>query len=59
MKRALATLALLSLAACGADGEPVKPTASSTITMSSSDVSVGTAVGLRRGPFSLALGVGS
>ncbi|MCZ4366201.1 hypothetical protein [Sulfitobacter dubius] len=59
MKCGLAILSLLTLAACGADGEPVKPTASSTITMSSSGVSVGTAVGLRRGPFSLALGVGS
>jgi hypothetical protein len=59
VKRGLAILSLLALAACGADGEPVKPTASSTITMSSSGVSVGTAVGLRRGPFSLALGVGS
>jgi hypothetical protein len=58
VKRGLAILSLLTLAACGADGEPVKPTASSTITMSSSGVSVGTAVGLRRGPFSLALGVG-
>jgi hypothetical protein len=59
VKGGLAILSLLTLSACGADGEPVKPTASSTITMSSSGVSVGTAVGLRRGPFSLALGVGS
>jgi len=58
VKRSLAILSLLSLAACGTDGEPVQPTASSTITMSSSGVSVGTAVGLRRGPFSLALGLG-
>ncbi|UOA32640.1 hypothetical protein DSM110093_02442 [Sulfitobacter sp. DSM 110093] len=59
MKRSLAILSLLSLAACGADGEPVRPTASSSVTMSSSGVSVGTAVGLRRGPVSLALGMGS
>ncbi|MDF3351017.1 hypothetical protein HKX17_12715 [Sulfitobacter sp. KE34] len=59
MKRLLAALSLLSLAACGADGEPVRPTASSSITMSSSGVSVGTAVGLRRGPFSVSLGAGS
>ncbi|HBB82360.1 MAG TPA: hypothetical protein DC031_03585 [Sulfitobacter sp.] len=59
MKRSLAILSLLTLAACGADGEPVRPTASSSVTMSSSGVSVGTAVGLRRGPFSLALGMGS
>ncbi|SFH18943.1 hypothetical protein [Sulfitobacter dubius] len=59
MKRSLAILSLLILAACGADGEPVRPTASSSVTMSSSGVSVGTAVGLRRGPFSLALGMGS
>jgi len=59
VKRLLAALSLLSLAACGADGEPVRPTASSNITMSSSGVSVGTAVGLRRGPFSVSLGAGS
>jgi len=59
VKRSLAILSLLTLAACGADGEPVRPTASSSVTMSSSGVSVGTAVGLRRGPFSLALGMGS
>ena len=57
MKRSLAILSLLTLAACGADGEPVRPTASSTITMSSSGVAVGTTLGLTRGPFSVALGL--
>ncbi len=58
MKRSLAILSLLTLAACGADGEPVRRSASTTVTMSSSGVAVGTTLGLTRGPFSLALGLG-
>ncbi|NUH65001.1 hypothetical protein HTT03_06770 [Sulfitobacter sp. S0837] len=58
MKRSLAILSLLTLAACGADGEPVRPTASTSVTMSSSGVAVGTTLGVARGPFSVALGIG-
>lgn len=57
MRTAFVVLTLLALAACGADGEPIRPTASSSITMSSSGVSVGSTLGLRRGPFSVALGL--
>ena len=57
MRTAFALLTLLGLAACGADGEPIRPTASSTITMSSSGVSVGSTLGLRRGPLSVTLGL--
>jgi len=48
----------LVLAACGADGEPVQPVARSTVTMSNSGVSLGTSIGLGRGPVSVALGLG-
>ncbi|MGB3243794.1 MAG: hypothetical protein WBB25_04630 [Sulfitobacter sp.] len=48
----------LLLAGCGADGEPVQPSANTNVTLSSSGVSVGTNVGLRRGPFSVNLGLG-
>lgn len=55
----LALLASVSLAACGADGEPqppVQPTVSAGVGVSSSGVNVGGAVGLHRGPVSLYLG---
>ena len=44
---------LLTLAACGVDGEPVPPQVNSTVTLSSSGMSVGTGVTLGRGPFRL------
>lgn len=55
----VAVCAALSLAACGADGEPVppvQPTVSAGVGVSSSGVSAGGAVGLHRGPVSLYLG---
>ncbi len=58
MRPTLILMSLLALAACGADGEPVQPTANTHVTLSNDGVSVGTAVGLRRGPFNLTLGAG-
>ncbi len=49
---------LMMLGACGADGEPVTPVAHSSVTLSNAGVSVGTNLGLRRGPFSVNLGLG-
>ncbi|MAM23996.1 MAG: hypothetical protein CML55_01245 [Rhodobacteraceae bacterium] len=54
----LALSALPILAACGADGEPVRPTAQSLITLSSSGTYVSTNLGVTRGPLSLSLGLG-
>lgn len=47
---------LCVLAACGVDGEPVRPQASATVGVSGGDVTVGGAVGLRKGPISVLLG---
>ena len=59
MKRVIAVLGLALLAGCGADGEPVKPTAQSSVTLSNNGVSVATNLRLNRGPFTLGLGLGS
>ncbi|KMK65910.1 hypothetical protein [Puniceibacterium sp. IMCC21224] len=54
--RCLAILALLTLAACGADGEPVQPQYSGNVTVGSGGVRVGGGVGVRQGPFSVGVG---
>lgn len=58
MKVWLAVAVALSVAACGADGEPVQPTGGAIVTLSSSGIGLGTHVGLRQGPFSVGLGLG-
>ncbi|QFT58952.1 hypothetical protein FIU94_08950 [Sulfitobacter sp. THAF37] len=58
MRILLALLSLAALAACGADGEPVRPTANSTVTLSSSGMYGGTSVGIRKGTFAASLGLG-
>ena len=46
----LTLLALVGLAACGADGEPVQPDASVGIGVISGGIHVGGTVGVTRGP---------
>jgi hypothetical protein len=58
MKPILILCALASLAACGADGEPIYPTATNQVTMSNNGVSAGTRFGASKGPFNVSLGVG-
>tara|TARA_R110002110_G_scaffold86152_4_gene224849 strand:+ start:381 stop:560 length:180 start_codon:yes stop_codon:yes gene_type:complete len=57
------TLGLLlifaTLTACGADGEPVVPTAQTTITGSSDGLRVAQSLEMRRGPLTVALGLGA
>ncbi|MCB1343050.1 MAG: hypothetical protein KDK24_18670 [Pseudooceanicola sp.] len=48
--------ALLLLAGCGADGEPVQPTMGAHVGLSNTGVHVGGALGLSQGPVSLVLG---
>ena len=47
MKRAFAIIALLGLAACGADGEPTPPHVNTAVTLSTSGVSLGSSVSVR------------
>lgn len=58
MKRLGLMMVLAGLAACGADGEPVAPTAQTTITGSSSGVQVAHSIEIGRGPLTLVLGRG-
>ena len=50
MIRVLAVICLLGVAACGADGEPVKPDASVGVGVGSSGVNSSATVGISRGP---------
>jgi hypothetical protein len=56
MKTTLACVALLALAACGADGEPVTPTASTGVTPGAAGLFASSAIGVQRGPFAVTLG---
>ena len=54
--RQLALLSMLALAACGADGDPIRPEVTQTIGISNDGIGTQTGVTLRRGP--VAIGVG-
>lgn len=53
---AIAALAA-GLAACGADGEPVRPSLNAGLGVSQNGVHAGGSVGLRKGPISLSVGL--
>lgn len=54
MKRIILVLGTsLALSACGADGEPVQPTANVGVSVSNSGVHTGASVGVRKGPVSI------
>ncbi|MGR3760463.1 hypothetical protein ACUXV3_10090 [Roseobacteraceae bacterium NS-SX3] len=55
-KFVLALIGMAALAACGADGEPVRPTLNAGVGVGGGDVHVGGAVGLHKGPVSVFLG---
>lgn len=44
------------LAACGAGGEPLRPTASTNLSIGTNGVSAGTNLGLSNGTFSVGIG---
>jgi len=54
--RILASLALLGLMGCGADGEPVQPTMNATVAVTSNGVYPAVGVGLHQGPVSVFFG---
>ncbi len=58
MKLPLVLSAVLLIAACGADGEPVRPTATTNINVNPNGVNVGTNVRVGKGPFAVNLGLG-
>lgn len=46
------------LAGCGADGEPIQPTAKTNLRITPNGVSVGTNVRVGNGPFGVNVGLG-
>jgi hypothetical protein len=52
----LSLLAVTTLAACGVDGEPVRPALNAGVSVSNSGVHAGGSVGVQKGPFNLLLG---
>ncbi|WP_415404245.1 hypothetical protein [Tateyamaria sp. SN3-11] len=57
MIRALCLLSLLAVAACGVDGEPVRPEANLNVGIGSGGIHTGGTVGLSKGPLSVGVGV--
>ncbi len=55
--RIVAVLGLLALAACGADGAPLRPTTSVGIGVGSDGVDVGGSFGVSDGTFSVGVGL--
>ncbi|WP_412564095.1 hypothetical protein [Thalassobius sp. MITS945101] len=53
MKPLLLTLSLLALAACGVDGEPLKPAATASVNIGKNGVTTSGGVGVSKGPLSI------
>ena len=54
--RWFSVLALVALASCGADGEPLRPFGGAGISVGSGGVSTDAVVGASRGPVTVAVG---
>ncbi|WP_192965547.1 hypothetical protein [Phycobacter azelaicus] len=52
----LGLFAATTLAACGVDGEPVRPALNAGVSVSNSGVHAGGSVGVQKGPFNILLG---
>ncbi|MGB0900160.1 hypothetical protein [Halocynthiibacter sp.] len=58
MKRILlALITTAGLTACGADGEPIRPTAGVGVSVGTGGVSVGGSVGAKSGPVTVGVGL--
>lgn len=55
--RAICLIALLGVAACGVDGEPVRPNASIGVNIGSGGVSTSGSIGVSAGPVSVGVGI--
>ena len=47
---------LLALAACGADGDPIRPSVNSTVTIGSDGIKTSTGVTVQSGPVTVGVG---
>ncbi|MEO0401180.1 MAG: hypothetical protein AAF214_02280 [Pseudomonadota bacterium] len=57
MTRAFCLLAIVALAACGVDGEPVQPTGAVSVGIGSGGINAGGTIGVRKGPLSVGVGI--
>ncbi len=56
MKRIAALMALMILANCGVDGEPLTPQSNATVSVGTNGVSVGGSTSIRKGNVTLGVG---
>ena len=57
MRKIAAFGLVVLLASCGADGEPVEPSANVGVSVGTSGVNAGASVGVRKGPVSINVSV--
>lgn len=57
MIRIVAIIGLFTVAACGADGEPIQPSVNAGVSLNNSGINSNVSLGARRGPFSINLGL--
>ncbi len=57
MRAVLTMIALAMLAACGADGEPVRPSVNAGVSITPSGVHPSASVGTRVGPVNVSIGL--
>lgn len=55
MKKTLLAFVLAALAGCGADGEPIKPTVSGSVSIGTGGISTSAGVAARKGPVGVSL----
>lgn len=57
MRLMVLVFAILGLVACGADGDPIRPTANAGVSISSGGIYPSASIGVRSGPLWLRLGL--
>ena len=56
MIRTALIVSLFAVAACGADGEPVRPSVSTTVSVGTDGIKTSTGVTVRKGPVTVGVG---
>lgn len=58
MRSFVALISIVFIAACGANGEPVRPSVNTGVTVSNSGISTNVSTGVKLGGVDLSLGLG-